>query len=162
MKFYLLAGGLLITAASVYGITDYIKTKNKKEFQNMYKESPVAFKEDVKLPDIKEEDFSRGKLETYTPPKEQSKPTVASKQKKSKVKSKKAVAAVDERPMIEVIPMREEVKAPENIIEISAPPQPPIEKKKLKKKINLKMYSRAAPTRIIEEVPVKDSVTKKN
>ncbi|MBX9783322.1 MAG: hypothetical protein K2X48_08525 [Chitinophagaceae bacterium] len=86
MKFYLLAGGLLITAASVYGITDYIKTKNKKEFQKMYKETAVTLQENVQLRDVKEEDFSRGKPESFTPPKEETKPAVAKKSSKSKKK----------------------------------------------------------------------------
>lgn len=33
MKLYLMAGGLLLTAASVYGVTDYVKTKNKKSLR---------------------------------------------------------------------------------------------------------------------------------
>jgi hypothetical protein len=86
MKLYLLAGGLLIKAASVYGITDYMNTKNKKEFKSLYKETPVTLKEEVKLQDIHEEDFSRGKLESFTPPKQEKKQAVASKQKKVKVK----------------------------------------------------------------------------
>ena len=64
MKLYLMAGGLLLTAASVYGVTDYVKTKNKKEFKDLYKEALVAKEKDVKLSDIKEEDYSRGKLES--------------------------------------------------------------------------------------------------
>jgi hypothetical protein len=135
MKLYLLAGGLLITAASVYGITDYMNTKNKKEFKNLYKETPVTLKEDIKLQDVKEEDFSRGKLETAAPPKEEPKPAVATKQKKSKIKSKK--------PEIEVIPMHEEIKAPANIPEMTITSAPK-ERGKLKKKVNMKMFSRGA------------------
>jgi len=159
MKFYLLAGGLLITAASVYGITDYMNTKNKKEFKNLYKETHVTLKEDVKLQDVNEEDFSRGKLESYTQPKEESRPAVTTRQKKSKVKSKKTIEVVNEIPEIEVIPMYDEVKAPENIPEIKVPPPPPVENKKLKKKLSLKMYSRGA---IREEVPLlADTIKKK-
>lgn len=157
MKFYLLAGGLLLTAASVYGVTDFINTKNKKEFKKLYKETPVTLKEDIKLQDVKEEDFSRGKLETYIPPKEESKTSFATNQKKVKVKSKKAVEYDLQLPEIEVLPMHEEVKAPVNIPEITVPPPPPVEKKKLKKKVSLKMYSRGA---IRQEVSVPTDTTK--
>jgi hypothetical protein len=151
MKFYLLAGGLLITAASVFGIADYMKTKNKKEFKALYKETPVTLKEDVKLQDIHEEDFSRSKLETVTPPKEEQKQAVATKHKKS-------VQYAGDKPEIEMIPMYEEIKTPENIPEITTPEKPEA-KKKLKKKINMKMYSRA-PLRE-EPLPVDSAAAKK-
>jgi hypothetical protein len=64
----------------------------------------------------------------------------------------------DGKPMIEVIPMREEIKAPEeNIPEITIA-KAPEEKKELKKKINMKMYSRGA---IREEIKVNDSAAVK-
>jgi hypothetical protein len=160
MKLYLMAGGLLITAASVYGITDYINTKNKKEFKNLYNETPVTLKEDIKLHDVKEEDFSRAKLETVVPPNEEPKPAVATKQKKSKVKSKKPAASVEEKPEIEVIPMPEEIKAPANITEMTIASAPK-ERGKLKKKVNMKMFSRGA---IREEVVIRtdSAAVKKN
>lgn len=157
MKLYLLAGGLLLSAASVYGITGYIKTKNKKEFKDLYKEAPAVQKEEVKISDLKEEDFSRGKLESFTPPKEETKPAVAAKQKKVKLKSKKEPEPILKKATIEVVPEIKEVSVVPNIPEITPPPRV-VEKKSLRKKINLKMYSRA-PLR--EEIILADSAVVK-
>jgi hypothetical protein len=156
MKLYLLAGGLLLSAASVYGITDYIKTSNKKEFKDLYKEAPAVQKEEVKISDLKEEDYSRGKLESVPPPKEETKPAVAFKQRKSKVKSKKAVEAVEEKPQIELTPMPAKANrkvSDQDAVFASAPK----ERKTVKKKVNLKMFSRAAPVRHKEQVALTDS-----
>jgi hypothetical protein len=92
MKLYLMAGGLLLTAASVYGVTDYVKTKNKKEFKNLYKEAPVTKGKDVKLSDIKEEDYSRGKLEAPVPV--ETKVAVAEKPEQPKKLKKKKTEAM--------------------------------------------------------------------
>ncbi len=86
---YLLAGGLLITAASVYGITDYVKNRNHDTFKNLYKETPVLTKESEKPQDVKEEDFSTGKIEPLPPPKKQTKSAVATKLPREKTKLKK-------------------------------------------------------------------------
>ncbi len=68
MKLYLMAGGLLLTAASVYGVTDYVQTKNKKAFKELYKEAPVLPAKEVSIKNIKEEDYSRGKIERMPAP----------------------------------------------------------------------------------------------
>ncbi|MGH2552563.1 MAG: hypothetical protein ACRDEB_02535 [Chitinophagaceae bacterium] len=42
MKSILYVGATLMIGASIYGFVDYEKTKNKKEFTNMYKETTLA------------------------------------------------------------------------------------------------------------------------
>ncbi len=42
MKTIWLAGATLMIGASVYGIINYEKTSNKKEFKNMYTDKPMA------------------------------------------------------------------------------------------------------------------------
>jgi hypothetical protein len=42
MKSILYVGATLMIGASIYGFVDYEKTKNKKEFTNMYKETEVT------------------------------------------------------------------------------------------------------------------------
>lgn len=154
MKLYLLAGGLLLSAASVYGITDYIKTKNKKEFKDLYKEVPVVQKEEVKISDLKEEDFSRGKFENVAPPKEEIKSSATAKQKK--VKSKKLIESAEKSPQIEVTPMPAKINGkpsdPDAVLATA-----PKERKQVKKKVNLKMFSRAAPVRLKERDVLTDS-----
>ena len=41
MKTFLVVAGLLMTGASVYGIVDYNKKAESKEFFELYKENPV-------------------------------------------------------------------------------------------------------------------------
>lgn len=41
MKSFLVVAGLLMTGASVYGIVDYNKKADTKEFKQLYKEVPV-------------------------------------------------------------------------------------------------------------------------
>lgn len=143
MKLYLMAGGLLLTAASVYGITDYVKTKNKKEFKDLYKEVPVVQAKNVKLSDIKEEDYSRGKLEAPLPV--ENKVAVAEKPiQTKKLKKKKTATYISAELKEEIMPVSVELKnepvKPETEI-VKAP----TEKKTLRKKVNMKMFSRAAP-----------------
>jgi hypothetical protein len=143
MKLYLMAGGLLLTAASVYGVADYVKTKNKKEFKELYKEVPAAQTNNVKLSDIKEEDYSRGKLEAPLPVENKTavaeKP-VQTKKLKKKTTSTYAPAKQKEEVKPVVAETKEETSKPE--AEFSAAPT---EKKTTRKKINMKMFSRAAP-----------------
>jgi hypothetical protein len=156
MKLHLLAGGFLLTAASVYGITDYMNTKNKKEFQQLYKETPVTLNDDIQLQDLREEDFSRGKLEPVLP----SGTTISNPVRETQTKKmKRKRTAVNDQQKIEVAPMNENehLQPPTPVITVPPPP-PPVEKKKLKKKLNLKMYSRGA---IREELPLPvDSIRK--
>jgi hypothetical protein len=155
MKFYLMAGGLLIMTASVYGVIDYIRTKNKKAFKDLYKEAPAVKSTVVKLSDVKEEDYSRGKLESSAPPPAKPKPAVAAKPTETKVKMKmKTSAYAAEKTNDDFTPVTAEVKveAPKPVAKIAPAPTA---KKKLKKKINMKMYSRAAPVREIRVVEEK-------
>jgi hypothetical protein len=153
MKFYLMAGGLLIMTASVYGVFDYIRTKNKKAFKDLYKEAPAVKSKVVKLSDVKEEDYSRGKLESSAPPPAKPKPAVAAKPTETKVKMKTSAYAA-EKTNDDFTPVTAEVKveAPKPVAKIVPAPTA---KKKLKKKINMKMYSRAAPVREIRVVEEK-------
>jgi len=145
MKLYLMAGGLLLTAASVYGITDYVKTKNKKEFKDLYKEAPVAKEKDVKLSDIKEEDYSRGKLESFSPPAPENKVAVAEKPVQTKkLKKKKTASYASAELKEEIIPASVELKN-ETVKPETEIAKAPTEKKTLRKKVNMKMFSRAAP-----------------
>ncbi len=143
MKLYLMAGGLLLTAASVYGVTDYVKTKNKKEFKDLYKEVPVVQAKNVKLSDIKEEDYSRGKLEAPRPV--ENKVAVAEKPVLTKkLKKKKTASYASAELKEEIIPVSVELKN-ESIKPEAEITKAPTEKKTLRKKVNMKMFSRAAP-----------------
>lgn len=151
MKLYLMAGGLLLTAASVYGVADYVKTKNKKEFKELYKEAPSAKTETVKLSDLKEEDYSRAKLEAPLPV--ENKTVVAEKPVLTKkLKKKKTSLYVPAKQKEEVKPAvaetKEETSKPEEKLAAAS-----TEKKTTRKKINMKMFSRAAPREeiLIEE-----------
>jgi hypothetical protein len=157
MKFYLMAGGLLITAASVYGVTDYIKTKNKKAFKEMYSETPVALKENVKLHDVKEEDFSRGKIDPPPPPKQEPVKAVAAKQKTSKKKKQIEVIPMPEINTVRA-PAVEEIKTPLPEVKVTTAPK---EVKRPRKKINSKMFSRGAIERRIEEPKAIDTTAAK-
>jgi hypothetical protein len=155
MKLYLLAGGLLLTAASVYGITDYVKTKNQKEFTDLYKEHPQEKKANVTLADIQEEDYSRGKLETAPPAPIETKKAVAKKPvktKPTKTRKTKTVSYASVGTTAEIQPTAVEVKenvTPQPEVTIATAPK---EKKTVRKKVNMKMFSRAAPARINQEV----------
>lgn len=143
MKLYLMAGGLLLTAASVYGVTDYVKTKNKKEFKDLYKEVPVVQAKNVKLSDIKEEDYSRGKLEAPRPV--ETKVAVAEKPvQPKKLKKKKTASYASAELKEEIIPASVELKN-EPVKPEAEIVKAPTEKKTLRKKLNMKMFSRAAP-----------------
>lgn len=151
MKLYLMAGGLLLTAASVYGVTDYVQTKNKKAFKELYKEAPVAQTKEVKLEDIKEEDYSRGKMEPL--PASQKEVAVAPQPAKTKTLKKKKISSYasaelkEELKPVAVEPKNETVKPETNFAKA------PTEKKAIKKRITLKKFSRAAPREemLIEE-----------
>ena len=143
MKLYLMAGGLLLTAASVYGVTDYVKTKNKKEFKGLYKEVPVEHTKNVKPSDIKEEDYSRGKLEAPRPV--ENKVAVAEKPVQTKkLKKKKTASYASAELKEEITPVSVEVKN-ETVKPETEIAKAPTEKKTLRKKLNMKMFSRAAP-----------------
>jgi hypothetical protein len=141
MKFYLLAGGLLLTGASVYGVTDYVNTKNNKAFQELYKEAPVVQATDVKISDIREEDFSRGKVQAFTPPQQETKTTIPEKPVKTKT-AKKAKMKTSSYASTELVPVSTDTKSSisEPVLE---PAKAPTEKRKLSKKITLKKFSRA-------------------
>ena len=92
MKIYLIVGGLLLTAASVYGVTDYVQTKNKKAFKELYKEVPATPIKEITVADIKEEDFSRGKIESFTLPEKEV--VITHKTEKTDIKKKKTKKSV--------------------------------------------------------------------
>jgi hypothetical protein len=154
MKMYLIAGGLLLTAASVYGVTDYMQTKNKKAFKELYKEAPAPPTKEITITDIKEEDFSRGKLESFNPPEKEV--VLTTKSEKTDIKKKKMKKSVYSSASV-----KQEIKpvAIEVLKETSVEPEAtiitkaPTEKKTIKRKITLKKFSRAAPKEevIIEE-----------
>jgi hypothetical protein len=154
MKIYLIAGGLLLTAASVYGITDYVQTKNKKAFKELYKEAPVIPTKEITLTDIKEEDFSRGKIEA--PPQVKEVAAAPESVKVKDIKKKKTKKSVYSNASVkeEIKPIAVEVSKefgvePEATIVSKAP----TEKKIMKRKITMKKFSRAAPR---EEVIVEE------
>lgn len=138
-----MAGGLLLTAASVYGVTDYVQTKKKKDFKELYKEAPVAQIKEVKLEDIKEEDYSRGKMEPL--PASKKEVAVAPQPAKTKTLKKKKISGYASAEMKEelnpvaVETKNEAVKPEANFAKA------PTEKKSMKKRITLKKFSRAAP-----------------
>ena len=47
MKTFLVVAGLLMTGASVYGVVDYNKKAESKEFKELYKEAPVPDETDI-------------------------------------------------------------------------------------------------------------------
>jgi hypothetical protein len=154
MKVYLIVGGLLLTAASVYGVTDYVQTKNKKAFKELYKEAPVIATKEITLTDIKEEDFSRGKMESFTPPEKEV--VIAPKHGKTDTKKKKTKKSVYSNASVkeEIKPVAIEVSKESGVEpEATIVTKAPVEKKTLKRKITLKKFSRAAPKEevIIEE-----------
>ena len=142
MKLYLIAGGLLLTAASVYGVTDYVQTKNKKEFKELYREVPVTQVKEISVKDIQEEDFSRGKIEAPHPVKEVAAVSKVSakdsKKKKSKTSLYSNASVKEEITLVEAEAPKETVTEPQApVIKTST------EKKSLKRKISMKKFSRA-------------------
>lgn len=151
MKLYLMAGGLLLTAASVYGVTDYVQTKNKKEFKELYKEVPVVPTKEVSVKDIKEEDYSRGKIERTSEPEKEV--AVAPQPAKTKTLKKKKISSYASAELKEELkPVAVETKN-ETIIPEASFAKAPTEKKSIKKRITLKKFSRAAPR---EEVMIEE------
>lgn len=149
MKLYLMAGGLLLTAASVYGVTDYVQTKNKKAFKELYKE--VVTTKEISVKDIKEEDYSRGKIERV--PKPEKEIIVAPQPAKTKtLKKKKASTYASAELKEEIKPVAVETKT-EAVKPEASFAKAPTEKKSIKKRITLKKFSRAAPR---EEVRVEE------
>jgi hypothetical protein len=162
MKIYLMAGGLLLTAASVYGVADYVKTKNQKEFKNLYKELPAQEKTNVKITDLKEEDYSRGKLETSPPAPVEIKTAVATNPEKTNhTKIKKTKKVVPAPPVKKTGPDNTEVQPTSVELKDNITPQPeaitvaaPKEKKTVRKKVSMKMFSRAAP--VMQEIKTEE------
>lgn len=150
MKFYLMAGGLLLTAASVYGVTDYLQTKNKKAFKELYKEAPVVQTKEITVKDIKEEDYSRGKMEPL--PASQKEVAVAPQPAKTKTLKKKKTSSYASAELKEELkPVAVETKN-ESVKPEASFAKAPTEKKSIKKRITLKKFSRAAPREeVVEE-----------
>jgi hypothetical protein len=141
MKVYLIVGGLLLTAASVYGVTDYVQTKNKKAFKELYKEAPVIPVKEITINDIKEEDFSRGKMEAAPLVKEIADVKTKDTKKKKTKKSIYSNSSVKE----EIKPVGVEISKEVNIEpKATIVTKAPTEKKTMKRKITLKKFSRAA------------------
>ncbi|MBY0476365.1 MAG: hypothetical protein K2Q24_01875 [Chitinophagaceae bacterium] len=150
MKFYLMAGGLLLTAASVYGVTDYLQTKNKKAFKELYKEAPVVQTKEITVKDIKEEDYSRGKMEPL--PASQKEVAVAPQPAKTKTLKKKKTSSYASAELKEELkPVAVETKN-ESVKPEASFAKAPTEKKSINKRITLKKFSRAAPREeVVEE-----------
>lgn len=151
MKFYLMAGGLLLTAASVYGVADYLKTKNSKQFKDLYKEVPVTLKDDIKVSEVKAEDYSRGKIDN-TPLPAENKTAVAEntlKTKPSKKKKTKSMSYASAGTKAEITPVAAEPREEVSLQPKAAIAAAPKEKKAVRKKVNMKMFSRAAPREMI-------------
>ena len=151
MKLYLMAGGLLLTAASVYGVTDYVQTKNKKTFKELYKEAPVVPTKEVSVKDIKEEDYSRGKIERLSEP-EKEVAVVPQPAKTKTLKKKKTSTYASAELKEELKPVAVETKT-ETVKPEASFAKAPTEKKTIKKRITLKKFSRAAPR---EEVRIEE------
>ena len=133
MKIYLIVGGLLLTAASVYGVTDYVQTKNKKAFKELYKEVPATPIKEITVADIKEEDFSRGKIESFTLPEKEV--VITHKTEKTDIKQQKTKHEVysnasvkEEIPPVAIEISKESSTEPEAAIST----KPPVETKTLK------------------------------
>src|ERR1044072_6105703 len=47
MKTFLIAAGLLMAGASIYGVVDYNKKMKHQEFKNLYKEKPAPVEKEV-------------------------------------------------------------------------------------------------------------------
>lgn len=152
MKMYLVAGGLLLTAASVYGVTDYVQTKNNKAFKELYREVPVTQVKEISVKDIKEEDFSRGKIEAPPPVKEVAVvPKVSAKnstKKKTKTSVYAAASVKEEIAPVEIEATTEKLTEPKKpVIKATT------ENKTLKRKISMKKFSRAP---LKEEVMIEE------
>ena len=64
MKTFLVVAGLLMTGASVYGIVDYNKKAESKEFKELYKENPMpdetnVTKEESPVPVAEKKEISK-------------------------------------------------------------------------------------------------------
>lgn len=145
-----MAGGLLLTAASVYGVTDYLQTKNKKAFKELYKEAPVVQTKEITVKDIKEEDYSRGKMEPL--PASQKEVAVAPQPAKTKTLKKKKTSSYASAELKEELkPVAVETKN-ESVKPEASFAKAPTEKKSINKRITLKKFSRAAPREeVVEE-----------
>lgn len=154
MKSILYVGATLMIGASIYGFVDYNKTRNNKEFNNMYAGIEPAD------PVLSPENKVNGQPE---------KKEVASKVKKTAVK--KQVAENDAEKIIEPdIPVTEEKKmiskelkienTDVTVVPVKEDPSEKIVKKK-KRKLNTKLFSRGAlDERYLDEEKLKPELPK--
>ncbi len=141
MKSILYVGATLMIGASIYGFVDYEKTKNKKEFTNMYKEAAIT--EPAIVSDRK-----------MTNPVESKKIAVKEKRRVVKKQLVKNDKAIDARETIEVIKpeveeermARKEVKIENTEVTVVPSKEDVSEKivKHKKRKLSTKLFSRGA------------------
>ena len=88
MKTFLVVAGLLMTGASVYGVVDYNKKAESKEFKELYKEAPVSdeievAKEESPVPMEEKREISKKEVvvRTEIPVKKSAKAKMAKKKK---------------------------------------------------------------------------------
>jgi hypothetical protein len=148
MKAFLLAGAVLMTGASIYGFIDYKRTSRSKEFRDLYKETPAPAV--VRQPLI----------ETKTT-KDATKPQGYQSKKKMTGYPAKTVSTpvVDET---KSIAGKEKMTInPVETVKTEGIGEDKVEAKsisiKKKKRINAKMFSRAAPRDVEIEKPSKKS-----
>lgn len=137
MKSILYVGATLMISASIYGFVDYNKSRDNKEFNNMYAEKKLVD------PDVSPESKEIGKVE---------KKEVASKIKKTAVK-KQVAENVAEKIIEPDIPVTEDEKmitkefkienTDVTVVPVKEDPSEKIVKKK-KRKLNTKLFSRGA------------------
>ena len=88
MKTFLVVAGLLMTGASVYGVVDYNKKAESKEFKELYKEAPVldeidVTKDESPIPIAEKKEISKNEaaMKTETPVKKSVKKKTVKKKK---------------------------------------------------------------------------------
>lgn len=153
MKSILYVGATLMIGASIYGFVDYEKTKNKKEFTNMYKETEVT--EPVIVSDRKMTNLVESKEIAV---KEKSR--VVKKQLAKKEKSIEANEAIEViKPEAEEERMvRKEVKIENTEVTVVPKKENVTDKivKHKKRKLSTKLFSRGAlDKRYIKEEKIK-------
>lgn len=154
MKSILYVGATLMIGASIYGFVDYEKTKNKKEFTNMYKETEVT--EPVIVSDRKMTNPVESKViavngKSRVVKKQLAKNVQSTESKEESVEVSRPV--VDEEKMI-----GKEIKIENTEVTVDPKKENVTEKivKRQKRKLNTKLFSRGAlDERYIKEEKIK-------
>ena len=95
MKTFLVVAGLLMTGASVYGVVDYNKKAESKEFKELYKEAPmpdetIITKEESPVPFAEKKELAKNEaaLKTERPLKKSAKTKTVKKKKERALRLK--------------------------------------------------------------------------